>query len=159
MSSANAKRLKRLSYEVINKLHNLEIGRKIQPHATSSPNKSKLPREYNERCGQNLCINALLADLKTLLYSSLSNHQAPGLQNTSERFFASMDRLIKEVQKCTQTQSKLAQGLVAAALKNHKRLFKIVEDNELNIVIRHDEWARVVNLEVIIWGDRIHITR
>jgi hypothetical protein len=154
MSSADAKRLKRLSYAVISKLQNLEIGRKLQSSSLSSQTTPRLPREYITKCEDDLCVNKLLASLRELLYTSVATRDAPGLPQARDRFFSSMDGLISEVRESAVAPSTIRYGVVTAVLKHHQRLFKIVDDNDLSLSVQPEVLGRVLNLQVRIWENR-----
>jgi len=136
------KQLKRMSYRILRKMHELERGRKVS-------------RVYSKKCKAEACVSACLIHLRELLDISFTAIELGDDAAIIERYLSILKVVIREVRQGAETSTKLHRGTLAKLLTAHTAAFNLILRKGINLPIGPDVWSNVVLPAIAVWGDKI----
>ncbi len=141
-SVRNPTELKKITYKLLCKMHDLERGRKIQ-------------RIYAVRCGDVPCFIACLRHIR-LVFSSCSTQTSgtpasPQVNRLIQRF----DTLIAKFESNSDVARTSDKRDLALLLTSHRKAFDSILEQKIQVSIDLVIWQKVILSAVGTWGDRL----
>ena len=134
--------LKKATYRILNKMHDLERGRKVNVLAS-------------KRLGKTACIVLCASHLKQILVSSLSGLAGSELAPAINDYLHKIDELQKRVESVTERLKPMDADFIGGLLRDHTRLFNQLKKSHTQTSLNPRELSDLNLVLVSIWGNSI----
>jgi hypothetical protein len=134
--------LKRTTYNILKKLHDLERGRKVS-------------RIYNVQCHNEPCILVCLRNLRDSLSTALQADGSTLNSAPAKRFFTLLDQTIELISRNARTNSKIDRGYIPELLSSHSYLFNYIVSRQVKVDLNFDNWSSFVIPAVRVWKNQV----
>jgi len=142
--------LRKQTYKLINKIDDLERGRKIRNFRIYSKKIESSGELYIQKC---------LIHLKSLILATTNNLTEPTALIKKEKFVRKIDFVVDEITKASlkSTNKSLNKGTIAPLLSMHVELFSYLVEEKIKLKIANPEmdWHDAILTAIAIWGDNI----
>jgi hypothetical protein len=136
------KDLKRTTYGILSKMHDLERGRKAA-------------KIYAKMCSNSPCLVICLSSLRQSLASGLPVKLGTRGHSEMMRYLDLHDKLIIRVGVGLATGKAIESGYVSNLLSAHTTLFRAIGNHKATVTLPSQVWSDAVLPAVAIWKNRV----
>ncbi len=141
----SARRLKRVTYSILDKMHDLEKGRKFCG--------LWLRKSDDNEYLVSTCVN----HLRVLLNNSLNGLNNEVSYNLRRDFFVLFDKFSDQVRQSLSNKKVVNKGALPELLVAHTRLFKCLLEEKIKVTLQLVDLKNVILTAVMLWGNKIKI--
>jgi hypothetical protein len=138
----HTKELKKMSYRILRRMHDLEKGRRVA-------------QVYSKLCRADACVLACLIHLSDLLQKSITPVGSSEASAVTTRYLLLLNQLIEEVRRGAATNTRLNSRTLGYLLNTHTTLFNVLLRKKVKIPVNPQSWGNVVLPAIAVWGNRI----